>query len=286
MVLNRKNALFADHAGWTAPDGICCAKLRVLKTQRGDRPSCRLSQSGSILRRACFNSRGGWGRPRRRPEAARAKGDGELLREASALRRGVRGLRHVALLGPNAPRHGARGPAFAGGLCEAVRQAQQDRCARRGGDLRGGGAPRHPAGSGKERRAAGLARSGAVARIADQAAHAIDEQLAGDAGRVRGRGGSGLSWLCRVESPSGEPGERASGDAGRGARPSEQAIRHPDAGDRKARGQDPASRQSRSGHAPAQRHSGVGFITAHAIVAAIGDGASSPAGATSPPGRA
>ena len=54
MVLNRENALFARNAGWTAPDGICCAKLRVLcpseETVRHD----TLASLGSISRRACF----------------------------------------------------------------------------------------------------------------------------------------------------------------------------------------------------------------------------------------
>src|ERR1700716_4649722 len=48
-------------------------------------------------------------------------------------------------------RYGPPGPADAAGLCEALREAQQERWPRRGGDLRGGGAADDAVRAGEER---------------------------------------------------------------------------------------------------------------------------------------
>src|SRR6516162_479904 len=81
-----------------------------------------------------------------------------------------------------------------------------------------GAAAGHAPGRHQERGAAGLAGARAVARASDQAAHATDEQPAGDAGRVRDRGGAGGSRLCRI---AGAPCQRrrAAEDAGHGVAP-------------------------------------------------------------------
>ena len=95
----------------------------------------------------------------------------------------------------------SRGAADPGGLCQTVCPAQQDRCARRGGDLCRTRPSGHALLVAIKRRPAGGARGRAGARADGQAAHPVDESPAQPARRVR-RGASppqGAVGLRRTE---------------------------------------------------------------------------------------
>src|ERR1035438_3235505 len=76
-------------------------------------------------------------------------------------------LRHGTLLGARTDEAWARGSADAGEGCEGLRQAQQERCRRRRGNLRGGQTPNHAVRGSQVGRAAGPvdAMSEAVERL-------------------------------------------------------------------------------------------------------------------------
>lgn len=91
-----------------------------------------------------------------------------FLCRSAGVHRGARSLRRCASMGTPAAIDGARGAADPAGLGEAVREAEQERCNRYRGDLRGSATPRHTLCCSEERRAAGRwarvphARSGGV----------------------------------------------------------------------------------------------------------------------------
>ena len=103
------------------------------------------------------------------------------------VRRGDGGLRQGALLGARdrqARPHGAADPA---GLCEAVREAAEERCGRCRGDLRGGAAADHALRGGQERGSAGCGARVPGSGSAGAAAHPNDQRPARSSRRVRHR---------------------------------------------------------------------------------------------------
>jgi transposase len=66
-----------------------------------------------------------------------------IFPEAAAMSGGDRGVRLIAPLVPRAAGARAYGALDAAGLCEALRQAAEERHDRRGGDLRGGHEAKH-----------------------------------------------------------------------------------------------------------------------------------------------
>ena len=85
------------NAGWTAPDGICCAKLAGAENP-ARRPSLMNAITIELDIAKCVFQVHGRGRRRqdRHIEAARAKEDDDVFRQASAAPGGARGLRRVA----------------------------------------------------------------------------------------------------------------------------------------------------------------------------------------------
>ena len=81
----------------------------------------------------------------------------EVLLGAAAVPRRHGSLRVSAPLGTRVDRARTRRAAQAAGLCEAVREAREDRRRGRGGDLRGGDATDHAVRGGEDARAAGRA---------------------------------------------------------------------------------------------------------------------------------
>ena len=230
-----------------------------------------------ILRRACFNFTGRMsrGRPRRRPEAARAKGDGELssrsIRPASwCSRPAARRITGAERSAPWGTRSGCLPATYVKPFVKRNKTDARDAAAitwRRGGpDIRP-----VPVKSEEQQASRALERSRELlTKQRTQLMNSLWAMLAGF-GVVAAQGYRGFAEL---RSPSGEPGERASaGDAGRGAAAflSKQfdaltpAIEKLEDRIRQVAKADPEMR--RLSASP-----GVGFITAHAIVAAIGDG--------------
>src|ERR1035438_10249120 len=87
-------------------------------------------------------------------------------------------LRHGTLLGARTDEAWARGSADAGEGCEGLRQAQQERCRRRRGDLRGSQAPNHAVRYGQVGRATGPVDAASSTRSADAPTHPVDQCMA------------------------------------------------------------------------------------------------------------
>jgi hypothetical protein len=201
------------NAGWTAPEGIDGPDWGLFsRPARGpsdeDLPD-RFGYRQVGVSGAC----GGHGGPRGEAASASARAGGEVCHGAAIEPGGAGGLR-VGPMGAAAAGAGARGAADPGGLREAVRAAQQDRCAGRSGDLHGAEAAGHVVRSDQERRAAGRAGPGAVARAPGQAAHPAAQQWARPARRAwpgRGPGPARLGAAMlktRSAQPIGASGHR------------------------------------------------------------------------------
>ena len=95
------------------------------------------------------------------------------------------GMRRRTALGAAIAGAGPRGPSAAGEDGAAVRQRQQERCARRAGDLDGGSATRDQDGCGQERGTTGGSGAASDAPATGEVPHRADQRPAGSVGRIR-----------------------------------------------------------------------------------------------------
>ena len=192
-------------------------------------------------RQECFSgSRRRRRRCRDRRQGGPARPVGEFLFVVAALFDRDRGLQLGAPLGAVASCARPSSQADPACLCEALRSAQQERCGRRGGDLRGGGATEHALCGGAQRREPGTTDAPPRARTAGGQSHANAQRLARPLGGDRDRRGAGGSTrLCaqasagrwrRRERRNGRPRCRAQGPGT--ARSSDRCNRRRDRGDR------------------------------------------------------
>ena len=106
----------------------------------------------------------------------------------ATLHGGDGGLRQRALLGARDRQARAYGPADPAGLCEAFRQAAEERCGRCRGDLRGRPAADHAFRGAQERASSSRSPRVPRPRSPGQAAHPDHQCPTGSPGRVRDRG--------------------------------------------------------------------------------------------------
>src|SRR5215469_7506047 len=115
-------------------------------------------------------------------------GAGErVLRQLATLPDWDGGLWKRAPLGAEAVRARAHGQADCSAICEAVREGQQERRARCGGNLRGGGSAKHAIRSRQVGRTAGVACATSGAARIHSRAYSSGKSVARPAGRIRDR---------------------------------------------------------------------------------------------------
>jgi hypothetical protein len=160
----------------------------------------------------CFSAaRGGWG-GQGGDAAPAASGTGRaFLRRAWAVCGGDGGLRRCPSLGSDVAAAGARGTPDAGAIREALRQAQQDRRPRRGGDLRGDEPADDALREREERGCPGGVGDAPHAGAAGAPAHHGGECVASDAGGVRDRGGARQCGSAHADGAGGLAGVPAPG---------------------------------------------------------------------------
>src|ERR1700730_4894742 len=111
----------------------------------------------------------------------------DIYSAAATMPGGDGGVWQRSLLGPRDWQVRSPGQADECTTCAAVREVQQERCARRRGDLRSGRTAVDALGRGQEPGAAGHAGAASGALTVGPRAHGVDEPDARPAGRVRDR---------------------------------------------------------------------------------------------------
>src|SRR3954465_4363994 len=197
-----------------APQRPWCARVEVLNTTRGRRPWVRLAPSVWIWRRASFRSTEPM--PQELLCSASGCGGARFARSwrSSPLHRRHGGLRQRPLLGPRDRHARACCPADPAGICQAVRQAAEEKCHRCRGDLRGRPTPDHAL-RGSQKRADPSRRSRVPGpRSPGAAADPSHQCPARASGRVRHRGGQRTGSCPSAGAGCREPG-RASPEIAR-----------------------------------------------------------------------
>ena len=136
---------------------------------------------------------GRYGDGRDRRLAADAGEVSGTFRQSRAVPGGDGGLRRLAALGAPDPGPRSRGPASAGEDGAALRGRQQERCARRAGDLDGGAAARRQDGCDQERGTAGNPGAASHAPATGEVPHRPDQRPARSVDRI---------WRGHAERPS------------------------------------------------------------------------------------